>query len=119
MAGFRKAERRKAKLRLGMAGPSGSGKTAGALLIAYGITGDWGKIGLVDTENGSGELYVNSYIGDTLIGEYNVLTMNAPYGPEKYVQAIKIAEQEGLELVILDSLSHACGQERAVYRFTI
>ena len=52
MAGFRKAERRKAKLRLGLTGPAGSGKTYGALLIAMGLGG---KIALIDTENGSGD----------------------------------------------------------------
>ena len=36
---FRKAERKKAKLRLGIAGPPGSGKTYSALLIAQGLGG--------------------------------------------------------------------------------
>ena len=36
---FRKAERRKAKLRLGITGPAGSGKTYGALLVAFGLGG--------------------------------------------------------------------------------
>lgn len=111
MAGFRKAERRKAKLRLGIAGPAGSGKTASSLLIAYGLTNDWSKIGIVDTENGSGELYVNSTIGGTKIGEYNVLTLEAPYLPDKYIQAIKMAEEAGLEVVIIDSLTHAWAGE--------
>jgi hypothetical protein len=46
--GFRKAERRKAKLRLGITGPAGSGKTYGALLIAFGLGG---KIAMIDTEH--------------------------------------------------------------------
>jgi len=50
---FRKAERKKAKLRLGLVGPSGSGKTFSALLIAKGLGG---KIAVVDTENGSADL---------------------------------------------------------------
>ena len=54
MSIFRKAERRKAKLRLAITGPAGSGKTYGALLVAFGIGG---KIALLDTENGSGDLY--------------------------------------------------------------
>lgn len=110
-SGFRPAQRRKAKLRLGISGPSGSGKTASSLLIAYGITGDWGKIGLIDTENGSGELYVGQVINGEQIGEYNVLPMEAPYGPEKYISGIKMAEEAGLEVVIIDSLSHAWAGE--------
>ena len=111
MTGFRTAERRKAHLRLGIAGPSGSGKTASALLVAYGLCGDWSKIGLVDTENGSGELYVGATIGSTKIGDYQVLTLTAPYEPQKYIQAIRDAEQAGLEVVIVDSLSHAWAGE--------
>lgn len=54
MSVFRKAERRKAKLRLAITGPAGSGKTYGALLIAQGLGG---RITMIDTENGSGDLY--------------------------------------------------------------
>lgn len=50
---LRKAERKKAKLRIGLSGPSGSGKTYSALKIAHGIVSDWKKIVLIDTENGS------------------------------------------------------------------
>ncbi len=105
--GFRRAERKQAKLRLGLAGPAGSGKTVSSLLIAYGITGDWSKIGLVDTENGSGELYAGANIGGVRIGDYNVLPLSPPYLPEKYIQAIHLAEESGLEVLILDSISHA------------
>jgi nucleoside-triphosphatase THEP1 len=104
---FRKAERRKARLRMGLAGPSGSGKTLSSLLIAYGITGDWSKIGLIDTENHSGELYVGTEVGGVKVGEYNVLTIDAPYTPERYITGIKAAEQAGLQVLIIDSLSHA------------
>ena len=111
MSAFRTAERRKAHLRLGLSGPSGSGKTASALLIAYGLVGDWSKIGLIDTENGSGELYAGATIGGIKFGSYQVLTLTAPYQPAKYVEAIKAAEQAGLEVVIADSLSHAWAGE--------
>lgn len=97
---IRKAERKKAKLRLGISAPSGSGKTYSALLIAHGITGDWEKIGLIDTENGSGDLYAH-------LGDYMVLQLEAPYTPERYVKAIKAFEQAGVQAIIVDSLSHA------------
>ena len=41
------------------------------------------------------------------IGNYNVLTLDAPYTPERYTEAIEAAEEAGLEVVIVDSLSHA------------
>ena len=67
--GFRKAQRTKAKLRLAITGPAGSGKTYSALLLAFGIGG---KIALIDTENGSGDLYAN-------LGDYDICNLNAPY----------------------------------------
>lgn len=110
--GFRRAERRKAKLRLGITGPAGSGKTMSALLIAGGLVGgDYSKIGLVDTENGSGDLYVYSKASGEEIGEYNVLTLSPPFEANKYIQAIKMAEDAGLEVVILDSITHAWAGE--------
>lgn len=114
IGGFRPATRSKAKLRLAITGPAGSGKTASALLIARGLTGAWEKIGMVDTEAGSGELYVGSRMGDTTIGAYNVLTLDAPYSPSRYIEAIALAEEAGLDVLIIDSLSHAWEGEGGV-----
>lgn len=96
---LKKAERKKAKIRLGLSGPSGFGKTYSGLLIAKGLVGDWSKIALIDTENGSGELYSD-------LGDYNVVTLESPYTPERYIQAIKICEQAGMECIIIDSITH-------------
>ena len=41
----RKASRKKAKARIGLAGAANSGKTMSALLIAYGLVSDWRSIG--------------------------------------------------------------------------
>lgn len=108
---IRKAERKKAKLRLGIAAPSGAGKTMSSLLMAFGIVGDWSKIGLIDTENGSGELYVGQRVetpeGDVVIGNYLYCRIEAPFEPKKYISAQKAMEEAGVECVIEDSLSHA------------
>ena len=98
---FRKAERRKAKLRLGITGPAGSGKTYGALLVAFGLGG---KIAMIDTENGSGDLY-------SALGDYDVCSLSAPYTVQKYIEAIKTAENAGYDVIIIDSLSHAWAGE--------
>ena len=82
---IRKAERKKSKLRLGLAGPSGSGKTYSALQLAFGIGG---KIGLIDTENGSGDLYAH-------LGEYDIITLQAPDTAQKYIDAIDAFEEGG------------------------
>ena len=76
---LRKATRQAAKLKIGFSAVSGAGKTYGALLVAHGLVGDWSKIAVIDTENGSADLY--SHLGD-----YNVLTLNS-YSPEKYIEA--------------------------------
>lgn len=96
---LRPAERTKAKLRIGLSGPSGSGKTYSALLLASGIASDWNKIALIDTENGSGDLYSH-------LGAYNVITLTEPYSPEHYIEAIKACEQAGMEVIIVDSVTH-------------
>ena len=95
MSIFRKAERKKAKLRLAITGTAGSGKTYGALLVAFGIGG---KIALLDTENGSGDLYSS-------LGNYDVCSISAPFTVQKYIEAIKDAENSGYDVLILDSIS--------------
>lgn len=94
---IRKAERKQAKIRLGICGTAGTGKTYGALLVASGLGK---KILLVDTENGSGDLYAN-------IIDYDVLPITAPYTVEKYIKAMEMGEQQGYDVVILDSISPA------------
>lgn len=96
---IRKAIRSKAKLRIGLSGPSGSGKTYSALLLARGLASAWDKILLIDTENGSGDLYSD-------LGEYNIITLQEPFSPERYIQAIEAGVQAGMEVVIIDSASH-------------
>lgn len=95
---IRKAQKSKGKLRIGLSGPSGSGKTYSALLLASGLT-SWDKIVIIDTENGSADLY------DSL-GEYSVITLEPPYSPENYIGAIKAAEEAGAEVIIIDSVTH-------------
>lgn len=94
---FHRAERKKAKLRLALAGPAGSGKTYSALLIAFGLGG---RIAMIDTERGSGDLYAH-------LGDYDVCGIDAPFTPEKYIEAIRAAESAGYDTIIIDSLSHA------------
>jgi hypothetical protein len=96
---FQKAARKKSKLRLNISGPSGSGKTYSALLMAKGLVGDWSKIGVIDTENGSAALYDH-------LGPFNALDLSAPFSPERYISAIDAAISAGFECVIIDSSSH-------------
>ncbi len=114
---LRKAARQKAKIRLGLSAASGGGKTISALLIAYGITGDWDKIALIDTENGSADLYANHKLPNgTTIGEFQVLPFSGPYPPEKYIEAITACEQAGVEVIIIDSITHEWDGEGGILR---
>jgi len=113
---LRKAKRSTLFLKLGVAAPSGGGKTLGALLIAYGLMKEkypsetdafrWGKIGIIDTENGSGELYVGSEVAGIKIGEYNAITLNPPFDVEKYIQGMDLCLDNSLEVCIIDSSTH-------------
>lgn len=94
-----KAERHQVKLRIGLSSPSGFGKTYSSLLLAYGITNDWSKIAVIDTENKSASLY--SHLGD-----FNILSLEESFSPERYIQAIKLCEDSDMEVIIIDSISH-------------
>jgi hypothetical protein len=104
---IQKAKRQKAKLRIGLFGPSGSGKSMSALKLAHGLVGDWDKVCVIDTENNSAHLY--SHLGD-----YSVLNIAAPYTPERYIQAIKAAEEAGFEAIIIDSITHEWAGEGGI-----
>jgi hypothetical protein len=96
---LKKATRKQVKLRLNISAPSGAGKTMSALRMAYGITNDWTKIAVVDTENGSASLY--SHLGD-----FSTIDLAPPFTPEKYIEAINICVNAGIDVIILDSTSH-------------
>ena len=51
MGNFQEVVRAKSKLRMALTGVSGAGETLGALYIAFGLTGDWSKIAVIDTEH--------------------------------------------------------------------
>ncbi|MFT3752103.1 MAG: AAA family ATPase [Paludibacter sp.] len=100
MMQLRQSERKQAKIKLAIQGCAGSGKTYSSLLLAFGITNNWNKIAVIDSENGSADLYAH-------LGTYNVLNLNNNYSPENYMEAIEICEKAGMEVIILDSISHA------------
>jgi len=93
------AQRKRAKIKLGLQGPSGSGKTMSALLVALGLCNDWSKVALVDTENHSAELYAH-------LGHYKTCQLEPPHTPERFIEAIELCEKDGAEVIILDSITH-------------
>lgn len=99
MIQLKKATRKQVKLRLNISAPSGAGKTYSALRMAKGLCGDWSKIAVIDTENGSASLYSD-------LGEFNVIDLQPPYRPEKYIEAINACVEAGMEVIIIDSSTH-------------
>lgn len=93
------AKRQQIKIKLSLAGASGSGKTYSSLLLAYGLCNDWSKIAVIDTENYSASFYSH-------LGKFQVINVAPPFTPEKYIEAIKLCEAEGIEVIIIDSISH-------------
>ena len=116
MLELKRAQRSSAKLKLGISSPSGGGKTLGSLLIAKGLMQEtypdlsdskqWQKVAIIDSENGSGQLYVGSEIKNMKIGAYNALTLTEPYTAEKYIDAIDVCVDNGMEVIIIDSTTH-------------
>jgi hypothetical protein len=97
---FKKATKIEQWLRLCIVSPSGGGKTYSALSIATGLLDGTGqRIGMIDTERGSGELYADEF-------DYDVMQLGPPYSPERYIEAIDEAQAENFGCLIIDSGSH-------------
>ena len=105
---IRPARRGEAKPLVGLYAESGAGKTMSALLLARGFVGPSGRIGMIETEAGRGEAYA-----DLIKGGYDVISMRNDFSPQKFGEALTLAEQSKIEALIIDSASHewsgACG----------
>ena len=108
MAGFqvKKAKREKIYVKLALMAPSGGGKTYGGLRLATGMaeeikneTGKDAKILLANTEGKRGYYYADEF-------NYDIVDVDPPHNPEKYVELIEFAVQEGYDILIIDSSSH-------------
>jgi len=108
MSGFKRATKAAAKLRLGLIGPAGSGKTMTALRVAHGLGG---RVAVIDTERGSASLYSGERSMD-----FDVLELDS-YEAERFIQAIREAEQAGYDVLIIDSLSHAWAGKGGILEF--
>jgi hypothetical protein len=89
-------------------GPTGSGKTFSGLLLAAGIAGPNGLVGMVDTENKRGSLYADDpdIMAAMPGGRYKRLDLRAPFTPERYTKALKALEAAGCTVAIVDSTTH-------------
>lgn len=95
--------RRGIRLLMSFYGLSETGKTLSALKVAAGIEPDPAKRLLLDTEGGQrGRAYV-----DLIDGGYLYAALTPPFTPERYIQAINEIEAAGVNVLVIDSISHA------------
>src|SRR5215468_1901671 len=95
---FVRAARQNQPVRIALAGTGGSGKTMTALLTARLLAGE-GTVGIIDTEQGSSNLYA-----DRIPGGFSVLRLDKG-GPAEMVQALADAAENKIDVLVLDSAS--------------
>lgn len=97
---IRPAVREQVPVMVGLMGASGSGKTFSALRIATGIqrvTG--GEVCVIDTESRRSLHYADDF-------RFMHMQFDAPFGPLRYLEAIKAAYAAGARTIVVDSMSH-------------
>jgi|SRR5579872_2797827 len=103
MLEIRKAVRRAIPMQIGFYAPSGAGKTLSAILMAAGLSPKQ-KIVIVDTERSRASLYSdNKRVLAVLPNGFDVIELDPPYHPKRYIEAFDLAESSGYEVVIVDS----------------
>lgn len=111
-----RARRERLKVHLLLGGVTNSGKTVSALLVAKGIISEmfpdmddkahWDQIGLIDTEHRRASLNAQKQVGDTKIGEFQVVNLDAPFTVERYEGAFELLLRVGCKVIIVDSITH-------------
>ena len=92
---FVPAEKSQLKAKVMISGAAGSGKTMAALELASALGS---RVAVIDTENGSAALYSDKY-------KFEMLNLQPPYPPEDFVQAIKVAENSGFDVIVVDGIT--------------
>lgn len=114
---IREAQRQGARLVIGLQGISGSGKTYTALQLAHGLAGmDARKVGFLDTENRRGSLYADSLKKpDGSVDRFLIGDLPPPFSPQRYIDAIAQFEAAGVEVLVIDSVSHEWAGQGGCY----
>ena len=107
---LKKATREALPLKMQIHGPSGAGKTFSALRIAYDLRPDhiskedW-KVLVADTEKRSASKYVGEE-ADGNVFDFYTEDVVPPYTVDKLGALIKMAVEEGVHVLVVDSLTH-------------
>lgn len=102
MGRFDVAQRKSLRGKVFLYAGAGAGKTASALRFARGLVGPEGRIHVLDTENESALHYLGRFGG-----EWSHEPMRKDYNPERFVEAIAACYREGIDCLVIDSITHA------------
>lgn len=102
------ASREGARLVVGLGGISGGGKTFTALQLAWGMANyDSKKVGLMCTENRRGRLYSDALKDENgVIHKFMIGDLTPPFSPARYIEGIQAFVDAGVEVLVIDSVSH-------------
>lgn len=97
---FQKAVKYVSRLHLALVGIAGSGKTYTAIKTACAIAKSiGGRVAVIDTNRGKARMYADEF-------DFDVLELDT-FAPEAYVRAVRDAERDGYQVVVVDGLSQA------------
>lgn len=102
------ASREGARLVIGFSGISGGGKTFTALQLAFGMANyDSKKVGLMCTENRRGRLYSEALRdAEGVVHRFMIGDLTPPFSPARYIEGIQAFVDAGVEVLVIDSVSH-------------
>lgn len=102
------AQREGARLVVGLGGVSGGGKTFTALQLAWGMAKfDSKKVGLMCTENRRGRLYSEALKdAEGNVHRFMIGDLTPPFSPARYIEGIQAFVAAGVEVLVIDSVSH-------------
>ena len=107
---IRDATRCESKASIVIEGLQGSGKSGLALDIAHALTGDWSKVGAVDSENRSLDLFEGLNMSSGIAcAPFKKADLTDEHGfiPSMYLELREDFINMGCEAVIFDSISHS------------
>jgi len=109
---IRKAVRENARLVFALSSTTGEGKTLTAILLGYGLANFRAdKLGFLDAENRRGSLYADvlqdsKFTSHPTNEQFLIADLYAPFSPGRYKQAIMEFQAAGVEVLIIDSVTH-------------
>lgn len=105
---IRKARRSAVRAVIALYGPSGAGKTFTALQLGWGLAGgNSDEMGMLDTENGRGEMYDDCLVGtDGKVHEFWYDRLDPPFTPQRFIDKRNEFNQRKLKVLVEDTISH-------------